>query len=60
AHQMTGKYRIKTPHIKNLFMQVKEALTSFKKVNFNQIPRTHEKIKYVDKLVNQALNREGY
>ncbi len=60
AHQLSGKYRIKTPHIKNLFMQVKEALTSFKKVNFHQVPRTHEKIKYVDKLVNQALNREGY
>ncbi len=60
AFQISGKYRIKAPHIKNLFMQVKEALTAFKKVHFTQVPRTHEKIKYVDKLVNQALNREGY
>ncbi|HXV27678.1 MAG TPA: ribonuclease HI family protein [bacterium] len=60
AHQLSGKYRVKTPHIKNLFMQVKEALTAFKRVSFNQVPRTHEKIKYVDKLVNQVLNREGY
>ena len=60
AHQLSGKYRVKTPHIRDLFMQVKEGLTPFKHVTFKQVPRTHEKIKYVDKLVNQALNREGY
>jgi ribonuclease HI len=60
ARQLSGDYRIKTPHIRSLFMQVKEAEKPFHRVTFKQIPRTHEKIRYVDKLVNKALNREGY
>lgn len=60
AHQLSGKYRVKTPHILSLFRQVKAGEKFFKKINFTQVPRTHEKIRYVDKLVNQALNREGY
>ncbi|MDD5216784.1 MAG: ribonuclease HI family protein [Candidatus Omnitrophica bacterium] len=60
ANQLLGVYRIKTPHIRELFMQVVERIRHFKKVNFIHVPRTHPKISYVDKLVNQVLNREGY
>ena len=60
AHQLSGKYRVKTPHIRDLFMEVRNAEKAFSQVRFSQIPRTHEKICRVDKLVNQALNREGY
>lgn len=60
AHQLSGKYRVKTSHIRSLFKQVKEGEKFFKKITFTQVPRTHQKIRYVDKLVNQALNREGY
>ncbi len=60
AHQLSGKYRVKTPHIHELFLKVREAEKHFRRVHFNQVPRTHDKIKRVDKLVNIALNREGY
>ncbi len=60
AHQLSGKYRVKTPHILALFRQVKEKEKFFKHITFTQVPRTHEKIRYVDKLVNQVLDREGY
>ena len=58
--QLAGKYKVKTPHILTLFKQVKQIQQSFRKVSFNHVPRTHEKIRYVDSLVNEALDREGY
>lgn len=58
--QLSGKYKIKTPHILTLYQQAKEKIRHFKKVSFDQVPRTHIKIKYVDRLVNEALDREGY
>ena len=60
ARQLSGKYRVKTPHILNLFKQVKEKEKLFDRVVFTQVPRTHEQIRYVDRLVNQVLNKEGY
>ncbi len=59
ARQLSGEYRIKTPHLKDLFFQVKEKERSFRKVTYQQVPRTHEKIKWVDRLVNRALNLAG-
>ena len=60
AYQLNGKYRIKTPHIKDLFLEVKKREADFKQVRFTQVPRTHEKIKRVDKLVNLALDFAGH
>lgn len=57
--QLSGEYRIKTPHLKELFSLVKERERKFQKVTYTQIPRTHEKIKWVDRLVNRALNLAG-
>lgn len=59
ARQLSGQYRIKTPHLKDLFLQVKERERRFQKVIYKQVPRTHEKIRWVDRLVNQALNLAG-
>ena len=56
ARQLTGVYRIKSPHLKDLVIQAKERERSFHKVSYKQVPRTHEKIKWVDRLVNQALD----
>ncbi len=60
AHQLTGKYRVKTPHIQALFMKAKAGEKNFKRVTFHHVPRTHEKLRYVDRLVNQALDEEGF
>ena len=59
AHQLSGRYRVKTPHIRDLFLQAKAREQKFKKVVYQQIPRTHEKIRWVDRLVNQALDLAG-
>ena len=58
ARQLSGKYRVKTPHILRLFQAVKERERYFSRVTYTQIPRTHEKIRHVDRLVNQALDLE--
>lgn len=60
ASQLTGKYRIKTPHIQTLYRQVKEREKFFDRVKFTQVPRTNEKISQADKLVNEALDLAGH
>ncbi len=54
--QLTGIYRVKTPHILDLFRKVVELQKKFQKVSYQHVPRTHEKICHVDRLVNQALD----
>ena len=57
--QLTGQYRVKTPHILELYKQAKEKISHFQKVDFHHVPREHEKLRYVDKLVNRALDEAG-
>ena len=60
AFQLSGKYKVKAPHIKTLFDRVKASEKNFTKIRFTPVPRTHEKLRYVDKLVNQALDEAGH
>ena len=60
ARQVSGQYKIKAPHILTLYKEVKEKEKAFKKVKFTQVPREHEKLRYVDKLVNRALDEAGH
>lgn len=59
ARQLSGQYRVKSPHLKDLFLQAKEREGHFRKVIYHHVPREHEKIRWVDRLVNQALNLAG-
>ena len=59
ARQLSGEYRIKSPHLKDLVLRVKEKEKNFLKVVYTHVPRTHEKIRWVDRLVNRALNLAG-
>lgn len=54
--QLTGKYKVKTPHILALYQQATAAAKHFKRISFTHVPREHEKLRYVDNLVNQALD----
>jgi ribonuclease HI len=54
--QISGQYRVKTPHILTLYQKVKLQMAQFKKVTFTHVPREHERLRYVDKLVNEALD----
>ncbi len=42
--QLTGNYRIKTPHIKNLADRVRKLLNKFEKVDLNLIPREKNRL----------------
>jgi len=54
--QLTGVYRVKTPHIKELYCRVLEQQKKFDRVSYQHVPRTHEKIRHVDQLVNRAMD----
>ncbi|MBI2167760.1 MAG: ribonuclease HI family protein [Candidatus Omnitrophica bacterium] len=56
ARQLSGRYRVKSDHLKELFLQAKEREKPFRKVVYQQVPREHEKIKWADRLVNRALD----
>jgi len=56
ANQLMGKFKIKAPHIKTLFLQAKAIMKNFDEVKFTQVPRETEGIRQADKLVNQALD----
>lgn len=56
AYQLSGKYKVKTPHILVLFKRAKEAMSKFKKVTFTHVPREHEKLQIADRLANEAMD----
>ena len=58
AKQLSGEYKVKTPHILTLFKRAKTQMAHFKKIRFTHVPREHERLRYVDKLVNRALDGE--
>lgn len=60
ARQISGQYKIKAPHIRSLYNQVMASGKFFSKITFTHVPRTHEKLRYVDRLVNQALDEAGF
>ncbi|OGW81743.1 MAG: hypothetical protein A2Z83_02940 [Omnitrophica bacterium GWA2_52_8] len=60
VRQLTGRYRIKAPHISALAATVREKERAYSKIVYTHVPRTHEKIQIVDDLLNQALNRAGH
>ena len=55
--QINGEYRVKTPHIRDLYLKAKQLAGKFKKIQFTHVRRTHEKIQHVDALVNKALDQ---
>lgn len=57
AKQLNHEYKVKEKKIQKLFLEVWNLMLDFKKVIFCHIPR--EKNKIADKLVNQALDKEG-
>lgn len=59
ANQLSGKYRVKTPHIISLHKQATAQMRLFSKVVFTHLPREHEMIRHVDALVNEALDQES-
>lgn len=52
--QVRGEYRVKNEDLKNLLLEIKQLLSSFRSITFEHVPRA--KNAAADKLVNEALD----
>lgn len=57
VRQLNGEYKIMDPGIGNLFLEVWNLRTDFKKIKFSLISR--EKNKEADKMVNEELDNQN-
>lgn len=55
--QMKGEYKVKKPHIRELFERAKNLEKEFEKVEYRHVNRTNPGIKMVDRMVNEILDR---
>lgn len=58
--QLNGLYRVRQPHLAELYMRVRSLCTRFSKVTFRHAPRTDPWIQHCDLLCNRALDGAGY
>ena len=56
--QMKGIYKVRAPHILELFKKVKEKEFYFEKVTYHHVNRTNPFIGEADRLVNEALDEK--
>ena len=54
VNQMSGKYKVKEPHLKELYLQGKQLIKQFTTVTFQHVPR--EENQEADKLANQGID----
>ncbi len=52
--QLNGEYKVKQPHLKEFYNQIKSLSTTIPMLKFDYIPRAKNKV--ADALVNQALD----
>ncbi len=55
--QLSGKYKIKKPHLKELFLMVKEEEKSFRSVSYAHVRREDKYVTLADSLLNRILDR---
>jgi ribonuclease HI len=56
--QLNGEYRVRKPHLLDLFNEIRELIKKFQSIAFIHVERTNEWIKIVDKLCNTTLNKK--
>jgi len=57
--QLNGEYKVRMPHLKRLYDEVRELEKRFETVTYEWVPRSHEKQTMADALVNQVLDARG-
>lgn len=55
--QMNGEYKVKKPHIRELFEKAKTLEKRFEKVEYIHVNRTNHGIRMVDRMANEILNK---
>jgi ribonuclease HI len=54
--QLTGEYKVRTPHIAELHERCRDLLQKFSWYQIHHVPRTENKV--ADRLANEALDRQ--
>lgn len=57
VRQLNGQYRVKSPHLQDLYFTVIKAISLFDKVTFTHVPR--EENKEADRMANLAIDAKG-
>ncbi|MFH0957036.1 MAG: ribonuclease HI family protein [Candidatus Aenigmatarchaeota archaeon] len=57
ARQLSGKYKVKKPHLLELYSLVKDGEKAFSSVSYANVRREDEKISLADYLLNASLDR---
>lgn len=57
ASQLAGKYKIKKPHLRELYGMVKEEEKKFGSVRYAHVRRNDKRIKIADGMLNRVLDR---
>ncbi len=55
--QLIGEYRVRSPRLRTLLLEVQELKQNFQTIDFRKVPRTDRYVAQVDRLANQALDR---
>lgn len=55
VEQLSGRFKIKKPHLRQLFFEIKKLEDEFTKVSFTHVPREQNKI--ADRLANLGIDR---
>ena len=58
--QMTGVYRAKKDHLRDLLQEALNKKALFESFEIVHVPRNNSRLQAVDKLVNSALDQEGF
>jgi len=58
VRQLKGEYRVRNPGLRPFFQRVREMEQAFEKVAYRHVPRSNEKIKIADRLVNEAIDEK--
>jgi ribonuclease HI len=55
VNQLTGRYRVKTPHLQPLHRRVRGLAAGFERISFEHVPR--ERNREADRLANEGVDR---
>lgn len=56
--QLLGEYRVKSPHLLKLFLEVQKLQNRFDKITYKHVRRTDKYQKHVDYILNQKLDEK--
>ena len=56
VRQLNGSYRIKAPHLRDIYYEIKIREKPFSDITYNHAHRNNRLIQKCDELVNQALD----